>query len=156
MKKLLIFVSCTLLLMAAGCKKNNSQEPQTLRANMARPDWQLNENNDPTLSMTAVVKVDLFLNYGETLTKTDYTLSDKDLLAAFAGDELLGIASPQDGLFYLYISAPTQENSTQDIRLRYYSEQLSNIFVSAEQFPFVNDQLLGTPTQPYTPFFVEE
>ena len=157
MKRILIITTCALLLIAAGCKKKSGQEPQTLLSNHSRPDWQLTDDNDPTQSMTAVIQVDLNTCYTEELNGTEYTLSDKDLLAAFADDELLGLASPQDGLFYLYICAPTQEQSSpQNIRFRYYSDQLRNIFVSMETVPFFNNQLLGSPTLPFTPTFVIE
>jgi hypothetical protein len=97
------------VLLLVGCKKD---EPETFAANLSRPSWTAVEGGDITLSMTAVVKVDLKAQYPEKAA--DFVLDDKDLLAAFSGETCLGTASPQDGLFFLYVSSPSSaSDSTQ-------------------------------------------
>ena len=136
-------ILCALLLLAAGCKDNN--EPKTLYGSVVRPAWAVSEDHDYS-SMTAVVKVDLKIQYPEMAA--DYALNSQDLLAAFAGDKCLGVASPNEGLFYLMITST--EGS---VTLRYYSAQYKNLF-EAEPFTFQTDAMLGTPDHPYSPAFV--
>ena len=159
-----IMALCGLLLMAAGCKDRNNPDNHntqtTLKGNVSAPTWTVSADNDMTSSMTAVVKVDLSKRYAEQLTaeniENDKVVNEADLLAAFSGDECLGIAEQQDGLFYLYISAPADSQAASPISLRYYSAALSNIFVSEDTFPFSNDAQLGKVSAPYTPAFIIE
>ena len=97
--------------------------------------------------MTAVLKVDLLAAYPE-LAK-DYVLQDKDILAAFIGDKCLGVASPTDGLFYMYIVG-----SEGSVTLQYWSAFYSNTFVAKNAFEFQNDARLGTVSKPVKPSFV--
>lgn len=133
----------------AGCKKDPEKDPETFVSDVARPTWTVPESYDYSSSMTAVVKVDLEAQYPEKAA--DFVLDDNDLLAAFAGETCLGVASPQDGLFYLYIAGANDEMVT----LRYYSTHYKNLFEAKDAFPFTNDAHLGTVAEPLAPKFVE-
>ena len=142
-KKFSKIALCALLIMAAGCKGKN--EPESIHGDKTAPSWSAPEDYDYSSSMTAVVKVDLQSQYPESAA--DFTINEKDLLAAFADEQCLGVASPQDGLFFLYI-AGTEGSVT----LRYYSAQYKNLF-AAEPIPYQNDTHLGTVAEPYSPAF---
>ena len=159
----IILASCTLLLLAAGCKKTVNEpdsvtpdpEPQpevvVLTGNVARPtDWTVSEDYDYSSSMTAVVRVDLMQQYPDAAQ--DFVLTDDDLLGAFGDDgTCLGVVSPdEEGLFYLFIAGPTSVSEA--VILRYWSGHYSNLFV-AEPFPFVNDGQQGSYAEPYVPDF---
>lgn len=147
-KQLYIFVLCTFALCAFfGCKEKN--KPESFLSDKARPTWTAPADYDYTSSMTAVVKVDLKAQYPEKAA--DFVLDDNDLLAAFSGETCLGVASPDDGLFYLYI-AGTDESM---VSLRYYSAHYKNLFEAKDAFPFVNDAHLGTVAEPFILIFAE-
>ena len=163
--RILLSVFCTLLLFAAGCKKNHKEEPEqpkqelSLLGNEARPQWK-NEvsNNDLILNMTMLVKID-FSNYAEQLEGIDFAVTDNDLLAAFAGEKCVGEAELIDGLFYLYISNPAEDSesdidSSGQINLKFYSAVLKNIFMSVETYNYQNDAHFGTASEPITPQFI--
>ena len=160
MKKIRITITlCILLLIAAGCKKNNtSDEPTTpsIVGNEAKPEWIMPDNSNPTQSMTMLVKVDLS-NYAEELAQVDYKVSENDLLAAFMGEQCVGTAVLVDGLFQLYIINPNADSNPNSddtqIKLMYYSSELKNIFISLETLAFINDQHLGTFSEPFSPVF---
>ena len=101
--------------------------------------------------MTAVVKVDLKAQYPETAA--DWQPSVNDLLAAFSGETCLGVAQPQDGLFFLYIASPVTGNLS-SVTLRYYCAHYKNLFEAKDAFPYGNEETLGSPTTPLTPAFV--
>ena len=149
----LTLATCALLLLAAGCKPKEEPKPepepvQNLTADVARPDWTAPEDYDYTSSMTAVIRVDLAAQYPDAAA--DFVLDDQDLLAAFIGDECCGVATPQDGLFYLYISSPVTDNPS-PVTLRYWSAHFKNLFVAADAFPFVNDNNQGSYSTPFVP-----
>lgn len=157
--KLLIVASCALLLIAAGCKKNNSDEPELepIAGNVETPSWTSPETYDMTASMTAIVKVDLSANYAQQVTKEGWQTGEGDLLAAFSGETCLGVDTlnaDRTDLFFLYI-AGVNEEMTEDIQLRYYSKQLKNIFKAKELIPFSNDAQLGSASIPYMPEIVK-
>ena len=149
---------CALLLLAAGCKKDEQNAPETFVSDKARPTWTAPEAPDMTSSMTAVVKVDLKAQYPDQAA--DFVLDANDLLAAFQGETCLGIAEPQDGLFYLYIASPASSSAndptsnSEAVSLRYYSAHYKNLFEAKDAFPFVNDDHLGTVAEPLIPTFV--
>ena len=145
-----LFVLCTLFLCSlTGCKDKNA--PDSLNGNVARPTWAVTSNRDFTSSMTAVVKVDLKAQY-PNIAK-DFVLDDTDLLAAFSGDICLGVTSPDEGLFYLYIGAPIGVTPS-SVTLRYYSAHYKNLFEHKDAFPYLNDECLGTVAEPYIPILV--
>ena len=147
-KHLYIFVLCTLSLCTlVGCKKEN--EPETLVSNVSRPTWTVPTDYDSSSSMTAVVKV---TNLNGQMVN-EQIVNDSDLLAAFSGETCLGVASPQEGLFYLYIAAPITGNPS-SVTLRYYSAHYKNLFEAKDAFPFQNDTNLGTVAAPFVPALV--
>lgn len=148
---------CALLLMAAGCKKDDPVPlPEDLHGNVERPTWSAPEVTDMTSSMTAVIKVeklnDQMLN--------DSIVNEADLLAAFSGETCLGTAPLQDGLFFLYIASPTSysdsglTSNSEAVTLRYYSAHYKNLFEAKDAFYFHNDDRLGTVAAPIVPSFV--
>ena len=58
---------------------------------------------------------------------------------------------PTDGLFFLFITAPT--SSEEDIALRYYSTRLHNIFQADIVLHFENGAHLGSVNDPLRPSF---
>lgn len=137
-----LVLSLLVLLPITGCKDKNNN-PETLAGSVERPVWTAPEDYDKTSTMSVVAKVDLKIQYPELAA--DYALNSQDLLAAFAGDKCLGIASPTDGLFHLMVTS-TEGSFT----LRYYSAQYRNLFTT-DPIVFQTDARLGTPDHPYTP-----
>ena len=145
--------SFSLLLLAAAlcfaaCDKKNDPTPtvteQDLYGNAARPTWTVPEDYDYSSSMTAVIKVESLCG----LIVKDSVIHSDDLLAAFIGEECRGVATYDDGLFFLYIAGPGEA-----VTLRYYSTRYTNLFVT-EPIPFVNDHQFGSVSSPYKPAFV--
>ena len=130
-KLLLLLVGALALI---GCEP---ADPFVDPGNTPNPEWTLTVENDPASSMTAVVKV---------------SFTDKEgVLAAFIGDDCCAVTTSVDfvdGLYYLYISPSAQG---EDVQLKFYSPDLKRIFEAKETFPFVNDDRLGSVSQPYTP-----
>lgn len=159
--RLLIAVLTVLTVFFAGCKdKNDPEQPQpeqqtqpqqteTLAGNVARPSWSVPSDYDVTSSMTVVVKV---ANLNGSIDNSPI-VNDDDLLAAFFGETCLGVASPQNGLFFLYIAAPVTGNPS-SVTLRYYCAHYKNIFEAKDAFLFSNDTNLGTVAEPFIPAFV--
>ena len=146
-KYLYVFVLCTLSLCTlVGCKKDKN-EPETFISDKARPTWTAPSDYDKTSSMTAVIKVDLKAQYPEIAA--DWQLKDEDRLAAFISDNCVGVASPKEGLFFLYIAGTEGA-----VTIRYYSAHYKNLFEAKDAFPFRNDDHLGTVAEPITPAFV--
>ncbi len=149
--KFYILVLSTMLLCTfTGCKNN---EPENFSGNVSKPTWSVPSNYDYTSSMTVVLKVDLAAQY-PSLAAAWQTQSD-DLLAAFVEGECIGVAKLLDnGLFNLYLSAPSQGSGK--VTLRYYSAYFKNLFIATDAFVFKNDSHLGTIAAPFTPKFVVE
>ena len=153
----LTIATCALLLLAAGCKKDEPQPAPTFVGNVAQPVWTAPAEHDYTASMTAVIAVDLKAQYPDIAA--DFVRKDDDRLAAFAGDRCLGVAGQTDGLFFLYVTAPDGESgsslSNAAVTLRYWSAFYTNLFESPDAFTFSNDAHLGTIDQPFTPAWTE-
>jgi hypothetical protein len=157
--KHLIVVFCTLLLVVAGCKKDDSKELDTLVGNVAEPTWVKPTEYDYSSSMTVVLKVDLAAQY-PTLA-SDFTVSPDDRLAAFDGEKCCGVAMYEQttGLFLLYITMPTADEPSENakmLNIRYWSAHYKNIFAATELVQFVNDGRLGTTSEPFAPLFALE
>ena len=133
-----------LLLSVAGCKKGVN-EPQTIHGNQPRPSWVVTDESNLLSSMTAIIKVTT-LN-GQAIDDT--MVGADDLLAAFIGEECVGIAEYKDGLFYLYLSA--EEGI---VTLRYYSAYYTNLFEVKDAFVYRNNASIGTVSEPYCPQWV--
>lgn len=134
-RHLLALLSCVLLLAVTGCKDKNTT-PQSLNGNEARPTWTAPDEYDYSSSMTAVIRVDLAAQY--PTQAADFTIHEDDLLAAFAGNQCLGVTEPQDGLFYLFIAGPDTEEQTTDITLRYWSAEYTNLFVAENALSLIH------------------
>lgn len=154
MRKSFIFALCSLSMVLSvlfsGCKKDKEQAPESFVSDMARPVWTAPEKSDMTSSMVAVVKVDLKAQYPSIAA--DFALNENDLLGAFAGEQCLGVATVQEGYFFLYINSPTESSS--QVTLRYYSAFYKNLFEAKDAFPFKNDDILGNIANPYIPALV--
>jgi hypothetical protein len=107
---------------------------------------------DMTSSMTLIVKVDLSITYPEQVASIGWNTSPNDLLAAFDGTNCIGIANCQDGLFFLYVTAPKDGNQ---LTLTYYSAQLKNLFDAEQITSFHNDAIIGSGAAPFTPKFTK-
>ena len=155
----LTLATCALLLFAAGCKKDEpTPTPETFNSNVSAPTWAAPEDYDMTSSMTAVIKVDLAAQYPDIAK--DFVLNDNDLLAAFSGETCLGVAVPDDGLFFLYIAGLSSDSDSglssvsEAVTLRYYSAHYKNLFEAKDAFPYVSDSNQGNADTPFIPTFV--
>ena len=148
---------CALLLFAVSCKKDSKDEPspapgtQSITGNVSTPSWAVSDDYDMTSSMTVIASVDLSLTYADQVQSTGWTVEEDDLLAAFDGNQCIGMAKPSEGLFYLYVTAPSNGS---EVTLKYYSAKLKNLFEHKDAFPYLNDKCLGTVAEPYIPAFV--
>lgn len=146
---------CALLLFVVSCKKDSKDEPspapQSITGNVSTPSWAVSDDYDMTSSMTVIASVDLSLNYADQVQSTGWTVEEDDLLAAFDGNQCIGMAKPSEGLFYLYVTAPSNGS---EVTLKYYSAKLKNLFEHKDAFPYLNDKCLGTVAEPYIPAFV--
>ena len=128
--------------------------PPSLQGDVAQPAWTAPADYDYTSSMTAVVKVSLLEQYPSMAA--DWQLNDSDRVAAFVGDECLGVVTPQEGLFYLYVAGSTSSDQEQmtNVSLRYWSAHFKNLFEVKDAFPFKNDDHIGSVAEPFAPKFV--
>lgn len=151
-------ILCALLLFAAGCKDKNeptsdpTSDPQSIVGDLPVPAWTPAMEYDMTSSMTLIVKVDLSITYPEQVASIGWNTSPNDLLAAFDGTNCIGIANCQDGLFFLYVTAPKDGNQ---LTLTYYSAQLKNLFDAEQTISFHNDAIIGSVAAPFTPKFTK-
>lgn len=142
----------------ASCGKDEPQtpsRPSVLNGNIESPGWVVDSIYDYSASMTAVVVVDLLQSFPEA--DGYWSLDNADMLAAFCGDECLGVARPDEGIFFLFIHAPanyaTGDNDDLFVTLHYYSAKLKNIYVSDISFPFLNGDRIGSVLSPHCPSF---
>lgn len=122
------------LLIGAGCENT---DPVVNPGDTPNPNWVITVENDMTSSMTAVVKVSFAQSEG--------------ILAAFIGSDCCGVTTSEnyiDGRYNLYIS-PSEQG--EDVQLKFYSPDLKRIFVAKKTFKYVNNDHLGSPSNPYTP-----
>ena len=157
------FMAFVVVCLVAGCHKeedddnnnnnNNNTDPTEKpvipTGNVPTPDWPVPSDYDYSSSMTVVAQVDLTETY--TLTSDDWQVDTADLLAAFAGEECIGVTKPVGDLFFLYIIPPTQDN--EEIQLRYYSTRLRNVFQAKDPLTFVNGDRIGGVNDPLKPLF---
>lgn len=157
---LLVFSLCVVVLFSA-CQKDTyvtpiiDDSPTLPYGDLPTPDWSVNPDHDYSVSMTAVVGVDLTLTY--PLDPEQWQVAPGDRLGAFVGNpmtgeaECLGVATPSenaDNLFFLFIVPP---QGTEDITLWYYSEKLKNIFCADIAFPFMDGERQGSIDNPTIP-----
>ena len=122
------------LLIGAGCENS---DPVVNPGDTPNPNWELTVENDLMSSMTVIVKVSFAEKEG--------------ILAAFIGDDCCGVTTSEnynEGRYNLYIS-PSEQG--EDVQLKFYSPDLKRIFVAKKTFKYVNNDRLGSPSNPYTP-----
>ena len=151
-KNIFILILCfSAAVLFSSCEKKES-----LNGDVARPTWIAPAHSDMTSSMTAIVKVDLKVQYPEAAE--DWQRLDNDLLAAFSDETCLGVGvwKEEAGAYWLYIANPTANSQelTANITLRYYSAHYKNLFEAADAFLYVNDTQKGTADTPFIPVFV--
>ena len=101
------------------------------------PNWELTVENVMLSSMTAIVKVSVTQKEG--------------VLAAFIGDDCCGVTTSEnyiDGRYNLYIS-PSEQG--EDVQLKFYDPDMKRIFMAKKTFKYINDERLGSVSDPYTP-----
>ena len=153
----LAFMAFLVVCLVAGCNKeeddnNNSvhtEEPVIPIGNIPTPDWHVPSDYDYSSSMTVIAQVDL--TETSKLTPDDWAVDTADLLAAFAGEECIGVTKPVNNLFFLYVTSPSQDN--EEILLRYYSTRLRNVFQAKTPLTFVNGDRIGSVNDPLRPLF---
>ncbi len=145
---------CALLLFAVSCKKDSKDEPspapgtQSITGNVSTPSWAVSDDYDMTSSMTVIASVDLSLTYADQVQSTGWTVEEDDLLAALDGNQCIGMAKPSEGLFYLYVTAPSNGS---EVTLKYYSAKLKNLFTASTTLTYGNDAIIGSVSAPYAP-----
>ena len=160
MKRNFLTIGITLIsvfLFLASCGKEeggNAVVPDTVPdpmfGDITDPVWSVSTDYDYTTSMTAVIGVDL--QGRDSL----WTIDTADRVAAFVGDECVGLVAPSGTLFFLFIVPPQHAEDGNFITLRYYSSYYHNIFHSDDVFPFVNGSQQGTASNPLRVGFSEE
>lgn len=160
--KMKLMALAMMLAIMTSC--NISEEPKkpsdstSLQGSTQKPSWVVGEDYDYSSGMTAIVKVDLLQTYpsavdGEGIAIDDNIIDKEDLLAAFIDDTCVGVQSPIDGLFFLYIVNFNTSQDTKTISLRYYSAKLQNMFEAKDVFVFKNNDNKGTISEPFKPEF---
>ena len=130
-KNFKILALCALFLVAlTSCK----EDPFTKKGKTEDPHWAVTVENNMTTSMTAIVQVAFAQQSGT--------------LAAFIGADCCGIAEYVEGLYFLYITPPSEEGGK--VQLRFYDPALMRIFKAKETFTFVNDSHIGSVSEPFT------
>lgn len=160
MKRNFLTIGITLIsvfLFLASCGKEeggNAVVPDTVPdpmfGDITDPAWSVSTDYDYTTSMTAVIGVDL--QGGDSL----WTIDTADRVAAFVGDECVGLVAPSGTLFFLFIVPPQHAEDGNFITLRYYSSYYHNIFHSDDVFPFVNGSQQGTVNNPLLVVFSKD
>ena len=112
-------------------------EEQQLANKYPNPQWTFTPKPEYSVSMTAAVRLPDNLN--------PY-ISDNDLMAAVAGDEVRAVANLYEGVFYLNIQGTTDEVT--DITFLYWSANTMYMYRADEVFPFRENDMLGTPDKP--------
>ena len=151
-----VCVLCAVCCTLAGCKKDKKSEPSStpssttssIVGNLPDPEWAVSEDYDMTSSMTVTVSVDLALTYESQVKAAGWEVAAEDKLAAFEGENCIGLATPKEGLFYLYVTAPKSGSA---VTLKYYSSKVKNLFVADEALVYSNDANIGTVAAPHTP-----
>ncbi|MBP5259518.1 MAG: hypothetical protein J6Z12_02645 [Paludibacteraceae bacterium] len=144
--RIFIVTACVALCLLAGCKKKGSdKEPDSFYGSASAPSWSVSDSYDYSSSMTAIIAVDLGAQYPDKAS--DFVLSSDDVVAAFIQGVCVGVASPIEGLFFLYIAGGTAG----DVSLRYYSSFYKRQFGADNAFTFENDAMIGTHESPFLP-----
>lgn len=148
MKNTAMIIACAALFFLASCGgEEGGANPYPIQGNIDDPAWVVDSDYDYSNSMTAVIEVGLLMADSMPVPSDIWTTDAADRLAAFVGDECVGVAQCDDmGRFFLFIHAPSQPYG--QISLRYFSHKLHNIFNTDTSFPFVNGNQQGTAAEP--------
>lgn len=107
---------------------------------VAKPTWELSEIFQNSMTITAEVM----------FTPRYHFAHPDDVLAAFAGSQLRGVAIPQTingrTLYFLHIGSNT---ATTELRLLFYSGYEQKIHEIPMPVPYLNGAVLGSPDEPY-------
>jgi len=96
--------------------------------------------------------------YPETMTAVvslpealPFERRDKDILAAFVGDECRGVGEQVDatGKIVYQFEIRGKKDETASVYFMYYSMQSSGVYKAAESFPFVDEGVQGTLDAPF-------
>ena len=156
----LLLAILTSILMLPSCSSDDESQPDGNGTNennahgtsvTEAPKWAVDESAfevDITTSMTITMRITGFA----------HDVTDNDMVAAFAGDECRGTATPideedvADGIFLLNVLASTADtdDSSPSITLRYYSDAAHEVYTSTV-IPYQKDGRLGTIDAPYVP-----
>lgn len=127
----------SLSLLAGGLTGCEQSDPFVNPGETPNPNWELTVENVMLSSMTAIVKVSVTQKEG--------------VLAAFIGDDCCGVTTSEnyiDGRYNLYIS-PSEQG--EDVQLKFYDPDMKRIFMAKKTFKYINDERLGSVSDPYTP-----
>lgn len=159
-KKILKYALLTLpLILAASCSQDEVDSVGTIEeeegtqqqkpnwvaylAKMEKaPDWKV-DNSDFRQSMTATITFD-----DASMKNAGFT----DMIAAFAGDELVGVAVPDysykyDLRYFLYINEP--QGDVKKITIAYYNNEDKVVRYWPNCFDYTTDKILGTVSNPF-------
>ncbi|MEM6648066.1 MAG: hypothetical protein AAF730_17620, partial [Bacteroidota bacterium] len=106
-----------------------------------RPDWSITPSDfESTMSITATVTVE-----GAPTASAD------DLLAAFAGDEVRGVAMPVSvGGQMVYFLTAYANTSGDTLSFRLYESATNLVRVAAVELAFAANAVEGTPASPFS------
>jgi hypothetical protein len=107
---------------------------------VAKPAWGLIETFQNSMTITAEL----------IFTPRYHFAHPDDVLAAFAGNELRGVANPQTingrNIYFLHIGSNT---ATTELRLVFYSGYEQKIHEVSMPIPYLNGAVWGSPDEPY-------
>ena len=152
-KKTLTISAFTFLFLLFACHKDNEPASDPMHGTIVDPAWSVSSDYDYSNSMTAVANVLLLQHDGNPVAGDIWTLDTADRLAAFVGNECVGVAKPNGNLFFLFIVSTHNTDVDEPVSLRYYSAKLLNIFHTDTTFPFVNGSQQGTASAPLQVLF---
>lgn len=120
-------------------KPNWTRFPYLLEIAQA-PDWKVDNTSSFTQSMTATIALDESIR----------DVQGNDLIAAFAGDECVGVTNydVRSSRFYLYINEPQQSGEKQ-LTLIYYNTKTRTLRHWPRIIDYVTDRILGTVSKPF-------
>lgn len=124
------------------------------------PDFLVFEQNGTygKVSDPAVPPFEESGKYPETMTAVvslpealPFERRDKDILAAFVGDECRGVGEQVDatGKIVYQFEIRGKKDETASVYFMYYSMQSSGVYKAAESFPFVDEGVQGTLDVPF-------
>lgn len=132
-----------LAMLLAGCS-DESNDPSGEKEGVP-PLWNYVASTDNYRTMTIVATV-------PSAMRDDCT--ENDQMAVFAGDEIVGVASPlpdNNSLFYLIVGAPKGDNA--NLSIAYYSSKRKRLYKASDIGVFQADLMLGSGLEPLELYF---